>query len=706
MLIKVAIQMIIFCSFLTAAVENVTAIHQYGQTFISWKEVIGATKYNVYQSTQPIASVSDLAANKIRIVVDSGFATNPELKSLSAGENEFGSTGWTRVTPKCVINRNVIVPLNSDSSGLAKPVDEGYNLVVLTSHATATYYYAVTAISGSNENKSLGATSSSGPVQESTYKEPHAYLIWQSKSKLARMYLQYSDIDSINSKRYAWPYWVGYKRISEPKDTCRLWIELQGGNQQMLDIKDSLTDFETGFSGHDVIIKPDENMELWFGHSSTFQRNIDDVIAATSGPIINYTQARVMDFIRYLTHSDPYFKARVDTNRISVGGCSNGGCGTLQFYYNYPHVFATAFSTCGPTDITRYNVDTYTPLFGNFVDTTIKVSFRGWNSEYLRKNFEGYQSRVWFNFESQVLKNENVSLPFLYIGYGGEDQTIPWPEWGKQYITNLHKSRRGFCGGLEGPSGHYDPSIPAVPQFRTIRLNESYPAFTNVSGNPTIPLVDNPGSATFEINNKFMWSTKYWSVGGYTGQIDNLNHYEIVIASTTADQTGDITPRRLQKFFVVPGAKYLIKNRAVKDTSIKNQNDTIISADQMGLITIQKFLIKKGDQNSGGSKLSIISLDSTIVRGQLRSSAESNRGLKFSLNPSSNNNVFITYQADAGIASATVTISDLKGKVVKTLNTPLKGVVEWETQDQAAGSYIITLRHLNLTQSLMYVLSK
>lgn len=45
---------------------------------------------------------------------------------------------------------------------------------------------------------------------------------------------------------------------------------------------------------------------------------------------------------------DSYVKENrdIDTNRIYIGGCSNGGYMTMEMLLHYPHYFAAAFPIC------------------------------------------------------------------------------------------------------------------------------------------------------------------------------------------------------------------------------------------------------------------------------------------------------------------------------------------------------------------------
>lgn len=278
-------------------------------------------------------------------------------------------------------------------------------------------------------------------------------------------------------------------------------------------------------------------------------------------------------------------------------------------------------------------------------------------------------------------------MAFLYTGFGGSDNTISWPGWGKTYITNLHASRRGFCGGLDGPAGHEGPGISPIAQFNAIRLNESYPAFTNVSGNPAIPLTDAPGTLKYEINTQFMWSTPHWRAGGWQNQVDQTNRYEIVIVSTDGNQIGDITPRRLQHFIVQNGKNYMVKNTSVSDTSVLYQVKTI-TADQYGLVTFQGFQIKAGDQSSGGSRF-IMAPAVPVSTNENAPAGDARPGISCSYNPF-NSSLSIDI-GSSGHQRLRVLVYNVSGQCVADLTPSMaNGRGAWDASVQQSGTYFIT----------------
>ncbi|MDB5103944.1 MAG: hypothetical protein JWP91_1633 [Fibrobacteres bacterium] len=586
------------------APKNLTARFRSGQIFLTWDEDPEASGYKVYKIPGSLPSEADLTAGNMRVTVPKGFADNPILADLSKGAGPYGNSGWTDVTPACAITRNVVDGLDPADAGVAKPVPAGRNLVVLTSDGAGQYCYAVTSIIGGAEVRKIIAGTGgnrAGPVSESV-QDPEPVLIWQAASKAARMYLQYVDIEKYNSVRYAWPYWVGAKPGVK---NGLLELRLQGGDQHMQDARDSVTEFEALSRGVAVKVMPTEEWELWFGHSATYdyKANAGNPVA-DSGPIVNFSQARIMDFLHWMIEKGPYAE-RIDTNRIVARGASNGGLGCLEFSFDYPDFFAFSECEIAPTNIqdNDYGSGRYDEFFGK-PKQNLKVSFTGWRSEGLKRAYEGTTVDKWLNLEQMLLEKPGADLPWIHVAHGGRDQVVHWPEQGKSYYTNLNAARRGFCGGVDGGGGHTGPDIPAIAQLLTLRKNHSYPAFSNARANAALPLPDKPEVKPYVLNTHLMWSTPDFKVGGIQNSVDEPNRYEIVIASSQGNDIADITPRRLQKFKVAPGKTYFLANVSVNDDKSVFQTDTIV-ADPQGLLTFRNFMIKSGDGVSGGSRLVI-----------------------------------------------------------------------------------------------------
>jgi hypothetical protein len=588
---------------------DMAALFRSGQVFLTWTEDPAAESYNVYRVASGSVSPSDIRPENRVVNIPRDFSDNGIMRDLSEDNSPYGQSGWPRLDPPCTFSRNVLAPLDPAQSGSAVPVDDDTNMVVLTSKRAGTFSYAVVSVTGGRETVRVNAETVAGPVVESV-QDPEPLLIWQGNARTARMYLQYTDLETVNSTAYAWPTWVGTRPTPPSDNSAVMELRLMGGDQHMRGAENSVSDYE--FLDRNVRIKvmPTEDWQLWYGHSGTHRGPPDSVPA--SGPVVNFTQARIMDFLKWMIQRSPDYRDQIDPERVVARGASNGGFGCLQFSFNYPDFFAFSECSVPPTNIlaANYGGGSYNKFFGAPNDPDVTASFTGWRSEPLNTAFSGTTMTDWLNLEKMVLEHPERGLPWIHVVHGGRDGDISWPRFGKNYYTGLNAARHAFSGGLDGTESgdHTNASIDRPPQLRTLRRNNSFPAVSNAARNAPLPLPDAPESRKYELNSHILWSTPYYRVGGVQTLLDEPDRYEIVLASSKGDDVADVTPRRLQRFRMEPGRTYLMRNVAVNNPNTIYQT---LSAqpDAQGLLTFRGFQIRAGDQTSGGSRLVIVPED-------------------------------------------------------------------------------------------------
>jgi hypothetical protein len=701
----------IFC----ATPANMNAVYRSGQVFITWDEVSNTDKYIIYKSSSAITSGDLTTANK-RFEVMQGSAGNKIMALLSGSGH---ASNFENLQPPCTFTRNVVTPLDSSQSGEAPELAQGKGVVVFTVHEAGTFYYAATAVTGTSEDKSVNSGNTAGPIQEEI-KDPEPLLIWQSDSMLARVYLQYLDADSFNLSMHnvaAWPYWIGVTRFyRNTTDKLDVQLTLQGYSGQIAAATNSarLNNQYFGWNPDGIEVFPCEASNWWYGYSQTFQYDSSALMLGSSapkpdtGPVYNFVQARVMNFMKYLINVDPFYRDRIDTNRIYARGGSMGGGGTLLMMQTYPDFFAYGRASVPVTNFldagtwTWYNnITSKTGVGGN---NNLLAKFTGWRSGPLNQKYSGYTVTGWLNLEKFLLDHPEVDMPWIGLSSGGRDGSVNWPAQGKNYYTNLDSSRRGWSGGVDGDGGHsccsqYMTSL--TPQTETIRKNNSYPAFSNVSINPSLPIPDNTASQDYHFNHKFMWSTPHYSVGGYQDQVDELNRYEIVIACDGQIATADVTPRRLQNFVVIPGKDYIIKNTRTDDTNNVYQIDTV-TADQHGLVTFRGFNVILGSKTAGGSRLIMVpveplSIDSKEERPSMQGPTVVCRPNPFrakaviSIIMHSSTSLRVT---DSKVQNVKLEIFDLAGRIVRATCDPpsADATYVWDAGNLPDGVYVVKVK--------------
>ena len=698
----------------SARPTNCTAFFRSGQVFITWNEVVNGQAYVIYSKTSPITAGDLIESNK-RFQVAQNSAYNPVMaKELTLTDN--GAQFSTNFRPLVTITRNVINPIDDSQPGIGVPVPDGVGMIVLTTHVPGDYYYAVTAIVGGTEDKTVDAGNSAGPISE-IVQDPTPVLFWQSDSMAARLYYQYVDIDTFNTtmaNTKAYVYWVGvplnYRRTAT-RLPLNVYVDGYPGivNSGSMDSRGNWCVYFC--SG--IEIKTYGNGNWWFGYSQTHQfdtskiRYGDGDPVPTTGPVVNFDQARIMNLLKWMILQEPYYSNRIDTNFISVRGGSMGGGGTLMFLQNYPDFFAYGRANVPPTNFLEMTWQWLTNCeasWGDNANDNMKVAFTGWRSEWLTENFGGMTVHEWFNLERYLLDHPGLDMPFIALCSGGMDNSVNWPQQGKNYYTNLNATKRGWLGRLNGHSGHYCDGN-SNDQTMEIRKNHSYPAFSDAQSNPILPLPDAPLDMNYDFNRNFIWSTPAYRVGGYQDQIDSINRYEIVIASLVGDDVADVTPRKLQRFVSMPGEQYIVKNTAVGNTNSLYQIDTV-TADSLGLVTFSDFSIKTGTSSSGGSRFVMVPL--VPVTGAEKFARQLGQR-RITVNPNPfNPSTRITVQGIGLDCLGDVRIYDVSGHCVAKLAlhaSQHRASAVWDATAFSSGIYIVkaTAGSVALTKQIILI---
>jgi hypothetical protein len=704
---------------------NMEAFFRSGQVFITWDEVTNGQKYIIYWSTSPITA-GDLTTANYRYEVAQGSAGNKQLAQNTGTGSMFESRGCVPVPD---FTRNVITPLDPATSGNAAQVPSTKGLIVFTTHQAGDYYYAVTAVVGGTEDKTVDNGNTVGPVSE-TVEDPEPVLIWQSDTMLARIYLQYTDVDSVNPTHtgtYAWPYWLGVKRGYDPtgnRGTLRLHVEGYSGK-----IRGTNYGQYNDFDG--VTVRPHGSGDWWFGWSQTYQYDTSTATYGSSnpvvdeGPIYNYVQARIMNFLKWMIFDEPYYSHRIDTNRVYVVGGSMGGGGSMMLCMNYPDFFAYGTPRVPPTNFLETDwtwLRNCEASWGTGTDDNIKVHFTGWRSERLEQEYGGMNCHDWLNLQETILLMEGTDLPWIAMCSGGQDPSVDYPAQGREHYQSLNDSRRAWSGRMDSWRGHYCEGN-GHHQLGSIRKNHSIIAFSDAGHNANLPLPLAPVAdpqTSYYFNHHLIYSTPFYSAGGYQDQVDEMNRYEVVLVSwkvpygtDLGDDVADITPRRLQNFVVIPGRDYIVTNTAVSDTNTVYQIDTI-TADTLGLVTFRGFQVKAGDRSTGGSRFIMTPVQP--VQGAEYRQIKERSSIKLTCTPNpfhTSVDIRVLLQiSDFGFSIGHVGIYDISGKLVTQLEqsrnpqSTIKNSYKWHATGHPAGVYIVKVNTENAELKKRLVLIK
>jgi len=335
--------------------------------------------------------------------------------------------------------------------------------------------------------------------------------------------------------------------------------------------------------GRNIIIKPLDRM--WVNRPLLFSWDSRDHVKAintwwygcndhiydpqgiTNGVVVNYTEEHLLYLVCW---AQRHFGT--DPNRTHIRGISMGGSGAISTGFHHPDVFASIFSNVPIPAYTRragkdrkYNLMRLDGLCGRPCDETVMSS-------------EGIP--VMERMDSERIAREYPGdLPFLVLCNGRTDGSMPWIN-NPFFYKALNQGRRGFACYWNNGAHDMGSSVPSdVTDFysqQPIALYESYPAFSNFSGN------HNPGNGARDDGDITGWMNRglHWA-----DPQETANSWSIQLRAKgdflPEPLTVDVTPRRLRHFRIAPNETLLV-------------NGTPLKADGNGLLTIPCIQLEPG----------------------------------------------------------------------------------------------------------------
>lgn len=573
---------------------NLVVAHRNGQTFLTWTEVasLSGEAYHIYRHTAPITAATLAQATQLT----APWGPVGEGSAAFDSDRERGGGGSTY--PGL---RNYII------SDLGPQLSDGVGLFVWTPAAGGPFYYAVTTVQSGIENRSSfsAANSLAGPVAEGVA-DPQPVLVWQSPSGRGRVYTQFLDLAGYNptfgaARAQGYVYAYNYALLQPDPAHCPggvlpsslpLYLYLQGwGGRYEVE--------EASPYWCAVALNGDDPWQTWYyGHSASTDYRQEDPFAS-SGPIVNFTEQRLLRAI-YDTLRSPGLA--IDPQRIFVYGQSMGGSGALALGLRYPNVFAAAHAGQPMTNF-RTSGDGGGGSWRSDVDwkwgsvaANLPIENRGRYAAHLAA-YNGQGVWDWQNHQGQLLARRADETAFISLDHGVLDMVLEWSTQGRLAYEPFYLSRRAFSGaaveadhtwlgfaGLGPTMGDVNWTGPFYG-FRAVR-NETLPGLTYGSGSGAVPP---PGPV--EYNDTLEWSASWNAWDGPPS--DAPAFWRISLRSTDgSSQTVDVTPRRVQALIVTPGAAYAWENRRVSDNGLVAAGQVYADAD--GLVTVPAFLVTPG----------------------------------------------------------------------------------------------------------------
>lgn len=566
-------------------VTSLTALHQNGQTYLTWSEVAdSAATYRIYRSTTPFTSTSQLVnANLIGTAsADSSF--DARLSDLRA------TSYFYRITAA-----------GPDLTGTQ-------GLYVHTPVAGGSAYYAVTAVVSGTEQVALSAGQNATtavnevvampePVFQRTLtinsRSVEVYVHWVSATATS-FYPAMANISSV-------AHHLGLVR-NGTASTHSLLIRPHARQSSFLGTVTGTNDANEWVLTLDDWMPNSIENTFWYGYHEAF--NIETGLPQpTSGTVHDYTTRRAVWEIEWALRTLP-----LDLNRIYMTGHSMGGIGTHFLSLMLPGKIAAIWTTSAKYDFSFLN----DPNPANI-----------WNSGSNERANSG--DLMWGTVATGLMSSESIPVydrlnacylvsamrgidqPVMIAYHGKNDVVVGWAEK-LGFYNAMNANRHGgiffFDSGVHNRSGGEWLASQSVNVLNRYRLNQSYPAFSNSSAN------SNPGNGTATngdtfgtLNGNLDWDT--------ASIIDTPTQWQIKLSTLAlapgtgtiaapASATADVTPRRLQAFPHTPGrlARY-----EVRDLSNTLLQSGLITADADGL-----FIVPSATITNAGVTLTLLAV--------------------------------------------------------------------------------------------------
>jgi len=576
-------------------VTGLKALHQAGQTFLTWKEiedVVGADAprfvdfekrildarakreitYRVYRHTDPLAATNLGTARLVAEIPEAITCWNLKAIRNTEHPNQGTPTKRSPLRPGYNLALGHVMGRYRIVDG-GQPLPRSTGLAVLTSRKPGRHYYAVTtAVDGAESVRVLdpGAVLQT-PVVETPSRFPATVYQRTNSAKegsvvtAVDVYNSWLEPPYHNLPIVSETFVVRWKRLGKRGAGNRLPLWINHGHYG--DTASSMG--SPGWHGAREYVKGALTVgvtegSLWQG----FHECIGTLRGYEDGVVHNYPQRRVLGAARWAVENDDF---AIDPECVSVYG--QFGWWALR----HGDLFAAVMSNGHANMAIGKQSQKHGWKWGPYPDGC--------------KNWLGIDQWQYMNLPKWIRENPTVELPYwiCHPAYGaypshtiGDFGFMPWPEM----IHAMVSTKRAFAANWSsnGP-GPVRPLYDLIPR---IKLRQSLPAFTHCS------LDRSPGDGDHAdaekgggINIHQRWVPETI--------VDQPNRWEITImldGSAPAETcTVDLTPRRCRQFRASSGQRFRWTNRIEGDRTDAASGTAV--ADRWGLVTIERLSITK-----------------------------------------------------------------------------------------------------------------
>ena len=451
----------------SAEVQDLRAFCREGQTFPTWQED-GSDWYYVYSSSTPIKNVADRKWIA-KIPKGSNRFRFPHLTSYKGHAAKiysqlFEGKPWAD---------RIQIESSLDSS---KSLPEGTGLFVRTVKKNAATYYAVT----SGEDAAIKASQNAllKTVDEQTGL-PGATLVYKEKN--LHYFVFFTDFDVWNADGID-DHMHGYAHVfaaSIPEVVATpapLAVRLHAYSAWGGVFMPYSYPVNDGVS----IAMFDYSLTWWFGHGESLKNTEQD--SAPVGKVVNYTEQRLMQVVRWVASSPKAFPAQIDGSRIYVLGGSMGGSGTNHITCKQGDLVTSGQASKGYTDWSLSN-----ELKPYVANNRVNVFLGDFHRKYGKlednnpTNLGGKGVYDVLNLTSWVSDPE-AKVGYLETANGSIDGVIPF--WGLAKFWDALEEGKHPYSSAWAQAGHASRLGSGSPMiFHKLRSDESIPAMANASCN-------------------------------------------------------------------------------------------------------------------------------------------------------------------------------------------------------------------------------
>lgn len=449
--------------------KELKAFWREGQTFLTWREDDAAKGewYKVYASTEPI--------NAGNITKAEFIAKIPEGSRAYRFYKTVGKSKLKGVLERYKWIKGLQL---EDDDNAGKILPEGTGVFVRTIKKEANTFYAVTIEKDGKEETGVSPVVNSLTEAVKEAVETPGAIRLQKYADHHYAYLFFTDFEIWNPDKID-DNWNGYAHV--------LHVRAPKGNdgKSRYPLSVRLHAYSAWKDWHAAYCWPNKNsvdmrlldyrLTWWYGFSDAMPKVEGGKYSKTpvKGTVVNFTEQRVIQAIRWLMKDPKNFEARIDPMQVSTVGGSMGGSGVNVFGIRHGEIFAGGWGMKG---ITNWALPKKHNNWAN--NMVAKVGPHSRNDP----TNEGIGVYDVLNLPKWLGDHPEIETPFLDISHGIIDGVITFYSV-PDYWRGLEKGKHPYSAGWLW-AGHASSSSSGGPMtYYKLRRDESLPALANASCN-------------------------------------------------------------------------------------------------------------------------------------------------------------------------------------------------------------------------------